>query len=200
MNDEKAINEIAKIIGFDVYASREQICERVVALESDAKRWREKPKSKCDGGPAFPIPGIAVYDDGTGRVGGCLSVRDWFAGQALARYMARFGVRDFPQGIIDFHDGNFISEMSSMCYVIADAMLTERNKGAEEIVTNYEEAILSVRLDKARVVLREVRVELTRILTLDGGEKDKAIRIIGDAIERHTGTGEGEADERGVGR
>ena len=63
--------------------------------------------------PAFPITG--EYIDGDGRrlpfTFGGMGLRDWFAGQALISI-----TRETPQ------------EMAKAAYMIADAMITERNK------------------------------------------------------------------------
>lgn len=68
-----------------------------------------------DGGSAFPSPGI-VFPQGTqqGAYEG-MSLRDWFAGQALAGAMAAGGYGS-------------AEKTSSMAYQAADAMLNERKK------------------------------------------------------------------------
>jgi uncharacterized protein YodC (DUF2158 family) len=64
----------------------------------------EQPK---DGGPAFPVTdGHAVYAPG-------MSLRDWFAGQALAAITMRHGTGD-------------IDWQSLLAYEMADAMLSAR--------------------------------------------------------------------------
>lgn len=74
------------------------------------------------GGPAFP-EGDAVF--------GGMSLRDWFAGMALAGWMAHFGKNakhparnlsgiDYPCA-----DAN---EIAGASYEIADAMLKERSR------------------------------------------------------------------------
>lgn len=60
-----------------------------------------------DGGPAFPVPGIAESTLG-------MSLRDWFAGQALAGLMAG---REPGGSFRDFADDS---------YSYADAMLEAR--------------------------------------------------------------------------
>lgn len=79
-----------------------------------------------DGGPAFPLhPGIALPEqDGDPRWLG-MSIRDWFAGQALI-------------GIAIGIDGERVAELAEgiragapwakAAYVLADAMLAERAK------------------------------------------------------------------------
>ena len=82
-----------------------------------------------DGGPAFPQP-IATAQDGamycsiekSADLGG-MSLRDWFAGQALAGWLASFG--DDAQHPID-KTGEVIA---TQAYKTADAMLAARSKG-----------------------------------------------------------------------
>ena len=63
--------------------------------------------ARDDGGQAFP----GVQTDG-------MSLRDYFAGQALAGQLASFGPDDFPNP-----DG-----LAALAYCIADAVLAERSK------------------------------------------------------------------------
>ena len=71
--------------------------------------------SKLDGGPAF-----SRYDDGSEG----MSLRDWFAGQALAGVCANQNTHNLarmsPEELKKF--------FSHGCYVLADAMLAEREK------------------------------------------------------------------------
>jgi hypothetical protein len=62
-----------------------------------------------DGGPAFPRPSMAT-DDG-------MTLRDWFAGQAMAGIMGNSGINHgiYPP-----------DEAARNCYAIADAMLGAR--------------------------------------------------------------------------
>ena len=74
-----------------------------------------------DGGPAYPY---VQMSEATGQpINGCFSpgmtLRDWFAGQALAGMIA-WGGR-YAKGM----EGKGAEE----CYKQADAMLTEREKG-----------------------------------------------------------------------
>jgi len=77
--------------------------------------------SKNDGGPAFPAQPIMQLPRGDGTImvdQGGMTLRDWFAGQALAGMLAN------PAHRIDFkraHDAGF-------CYEVADAMLKERDR------------------------------------------------------------------------
>ena len=70
-------------------------------------------EKKDDGGPAFPYD---VQRNGRGYHDG-MSLRDWFAGQALAGFLPRsiYDDTSFPQAAID-------------AYGYADAMLAERSK------------------------------------------------------------------------
>lgn len=66
-----------------------------------------------DGGPAFP--GNEKNSDGThyhSNVG--MSLRDWFAGQALAGLLGRYGFSEHPDVIV------------TSCRQYADAMLSAR--------------------------------------------------------------------------
>lgn len=64
-----------------------------------------------DGGPAFPPNSSAEGERG-------MSLRDWFAGQALTGLMSR---RDWAVSAR-------IETYASEAYKMADAMLTERSK------------------------------------------------------------------------
>ena len=77
---------------------------------------------KSDGGPAFPLNGPEdrqfAVNHGLG-----MSLRDWFAGQALEHLSQPIlaamagGTRPPTRG-----------EVAHLCYEIADAMLAERSK------------------------------------------------------------------------
>ena len=75
--------------------------------------------SKHDGGPAFPLQ-LENRDQYHGSFRG-MSLRDWFAGQALAGICAVSGI-DFggPEGT------------AKLAYRLADAMLAERAKTKED--------------------------------------------------------------------
>jgi hypothetical protein len=79
---------------------------------------------KNDGGPAFPQRANGCDDKGQWNVGPFpgMSLRDWFAGQALASMTVA------P----DYSAGPCNSEMARRAYVIADSMLAERAKGGAE--------------------------------------------------------------------
>ena len=71
-----------------------------------------------DGGPAFPY----AFEHNDGERGGFapgMSLRDWFAGQALA---AMTVAPDYSKGPCNY-------EMAERAYIIADRMLEVRSKG-----------------------------------------------------------------------
>jgi hypothetical protein len=81
--------------------------------------------TKTDGGPAFPV----VAENGLGHVADGMSLRDWFAGQALAGMMSggfkpNEAMDDDPEweGQKDYK-----TPFALVAYRIADAMLAERN-------------------------------------------------------------------------
>lgn len=65
-----------------------------------------------DGGPAFPASNEANVNGQTG-----MTLRDWFAGQALAGEMA-----------CEVVGNGQMTQVAERCYMIADAMLAEREK------------------------------------------------------------------------
>ncbi|MDX0180881.1 hypothetical protein GOC16_08455 [Sinorhizobium meliloti] len=67
--------------------------------------------SKNNGGPAFPV----MWEFAENETG--MSLRDWFAGQALA-------------GLYASHDGSTRENMAAEAYDIADAMIEARKAGA----------------------------------------------------------------------
>lgn len=69
-----------------------------------------------DGGPAFPVPVAQPYGDGWMASGG-MTLRDWFAGQALEK--AARGSKFTAE------------EIATRAYYIADAMLAAREGGAK---------------------------------------------------------------------
>lgn len=84
-----------------------------------------------DGGPAFPqITTDSSYAENgeayghTYSVGG-MTLRDWFAGQALQGWCAAApSVRNEPMNMTRGH----ADEIAQGCFRYADAMLAERNK------------------------------------------------------------------------
>ena len=78
--------------------------------------------TKKDGGPAFPNRGDNSdkwpYYDG-------MTLRDWFAGQALA-CLATWSINTDPENPTMVNPIN--EELAKECYATADAMLAERDK------------------------------------------------------------------------
>jgi hypothetical protein len=72
---------------------------------------------KPDGGPAFPIPSGYEHKANDGYCG--MSLRDYFAGQALANST----LMDFDQWEV----GNE-RDAARVAYIIADALIAEREK------------------------------------------------------------------------
>lgn len=82
-----------------------------------------------DGGPAFPvIESHPVY--GT-RVDGGMSLRDYFAGQALAAILTHESAYE--------HSGE--SQVARMAYMQADAMLAIRNEEADAVAMAQQIAL-----------------------------------------------------------
>jgi hypothetical protein len=74
---------------------------------------------KKDGGPAYPAPNAARLLYGAGREDAYpgMSLRDWFAGQALAGFLASTKHPTFA-----------VDQDAPYFYALADAMLAEREK------------------------------------------------------------------------
>jgi hypothetical protein len=73
--------------------------------------------SKDTGGPAYPV----IQEDMNGVEGGPgMTLRDWFAGQALAGHLASLNPGSFDRGFCD--------HVSKQSYWVADSMIAERNK------------------------------------------------------------------------
>ena len=71
---------------------------------------------KPNGGPAYPN---ALGPDDYGQKG--MTLRDYFAGQALAGYLSGKLVEE----------GNAIEDVASHCYMTADAMIAAREEGKQ---------------------------------------------------------------------
>lgn len=77
-----------------------------------------------NGGPAFPRPASEDKFNEENYPPQCgMSLRDWFAGQALAGSSA-----SPDQWILASRQENPFEGMARICYRIADAMLAEREK------------------------------------------------------------------------
>jgi hypothetical protein len=72
-----------------------------------------------DGGPAFPSEGEGHGDPKYHSPG--MSLRDWFAGQAIGSALACMNPITIEP------DAN--AKLARMAYALADAMLSERQKG-----------------------------------------------------------------------
>lgn len=71
-----------------------------------------------DGGPAFPNPYVPEY----GEKSSGLSVRDWFAGQALAGWLESFPGDTSHPG----ETSKYAANIANGSYALADAMLKAR--------------------------------------------------------------------------
>lgn len=79
-------------------------------------------KAPNDGGPAFPVPHLS-QNQASGETTlhehfGGMSLRDWFAGQALV------GMGAGSTGL-----AITVEQFASQSYLLADAMLAERERG-----------------------------------------------------------------------
>lgn len=72
---------------------------------------------KGDGGPAFPTDSPRVYNSG-------MTLRDYFAGQALVGFMLSQIVVVLSGHDIDEKTAD--KDAAEVCYNVADAMLAER--------------------------------------------------------------------------
>ena len=81
-----------------------------------------------DGGQAFPRPGVHDQQFGSVEQGSYgMSLRDWFAGQALQAIVAKhhFAVMKPPSGK---YDRDIARASADGAYLYADAMLSARQK------------------------------------------------------------------------
>jgi hypothetical protein len=78
-----------------------------------------------DGGPAFPVPKLDEDHEICGVFNG-LSLRDHFAGQALAGLCAN------PGTSAGTDQAAFNNIAAKACYMLADAMLAARQKPRDE--------------------------------------------------------------------
>ena len=77
-----------------------------------------------NGGPAFPEHRFEHYGDGAGRLTthGGMSLRDWFAGQALAGITGGYWSNPEMSGLGPM-------QLAAEAYAYADAMLAARTEG-----------------------------------------------------------------------
>jgi hypothetical protein len=79
-----------------------------------------------DGGPAFPVVGVPDACDSPG-----MSLRDWFAGQALAGFLSQFASEDayVAMGRLAKQDGVSIKDATAaVAFEHAEAMMAERER------------------------------------------------------------------------
>ena len=76
---------------------------------------------KPDGGPAFPLQKVVTAENGERRIYLGMTLRDWFAGQALV------GMRVPWPGDHGLHR-NFADHAADTAYQVADALIAERSK------------------------------------------------------------------------
>lgn len=83
-----------------------------------------------DGGPVHPIPEVRG-PDGCGLVEGWhgMSLRDWFAGQALAGICASKLIVDHAG--TNTTDAEFVAGVARRSFMFADAMLKASTEGAQ---------------------------------------------------------------------
>lgn len=74
---------------------------------------------KLDGGPAFP----SVADEECSSVERGMTLRDWFAGQAMQGELASQNKAD---GI--WSSASNVHGLAAWAYLVADAMIAERSK------------------------------------------------------------------------
>jgi len=93
-----------------------------------------------DGGPAFPHVAELSGDFGSGGIvtrqltGNGMSMRDYFAGQALAGMLARELPANSCELVgdpLDFDKPSHLRAIADDAYAVADAMLAERAKGGD---------------------------------------------------------------------
>jgi hypothetical protein len=77
--------------------------------------------------PAFPLPSVAISDHGVAHANPGMSLRDYFAGQALAAIAGLHHGNDWgPDG------KDHAPRCARKAYAIADAMLATRTGSAEQ--------------------------------------------------------------------
>lgn len=74
-----------------------------------------------DGGPAFPFQALGSDGLPESSIEPGMSLRDWFAGQALAGWLASYG--DTTEHPVESGRANDVAELS---YRLADAFLQSR--------------------------------------------------------------------------
>jgi hypothetical protein len=75
-----------------------------------------------DGGSAFPVPDNVAWDSAGYKAASGMTLRDWFAGQALVMSHEDFATLD----------DRSLRSLALNCYDLADAMLAARARGKTE--------------------------------------------------------------------
>ena len=89
-------------------------------METKSIKWSDS-EPKSDGGPAFPETGESFGNPKRYKQIPGMSLRDWFAGQALAGRLAGASPGQVLQA----------SDLVHECYRIADGMTVERTKRSD---------------------------------------------------------------------
>ena len=86
----------------------------------------DEPERINDGGPAFPTPDV-YHPNGQVQYGSNgMTLRDWFAGQALVALLGNNETLVSLKGKKEQYALSFPEAMTKYCYQAADAMLKER--------------------------------------------------------------------------
>jgi hypothetical protein len=109
--DPAAVSKFYRDLADAIDAGIEQ-----AAMEGISQMRAKKPS----GGPAFPMPDATWGDFVTGSPVCGMTLRDWFAGQALPIYLAAADKHHTAQ------------EVACGAYRMADAMIAERQRNIEE--------------------------------------------------------------------
>lgn len=81
-----------------------------------------------DGGPAFPSAALPDATDERNFQRDGMSLRDWFAGQALVALMSNPGWVKGLDEVVGRAGCSFKASLAANVYAVADAMLAERTK------------------------------------------------------------------------
>lgn len=84
-------------------------------------------ETKNDGGPAFAPNGAPDPKDPMKATYG-MTLRDWFAGQALVGLLSDSRTQGIVSGLANKESANPLSYMAKSAYEFADAMIVERSK------------------------------------------------------------------------
>jgi hypothetical protein len=81
-----------------------------------------------DGGPAFPVPENVAWDEHHNTAVAGMSLRDWFAGQAMKSLILDAWYQDQPSEPM----GKCSPPIARDAYTMADAMLRAREETNDE--------------------------------------------------------------------